>query len=56
LLHGNTAERDNYKLIGYGEGIHWLDLDEDISIEGLLAGHHSFESQKSLNKWLKSRP
>ena len=32
------AERQNYELIGDGEGIHWPELDEDISVEGLFAG------------------
>lgn len=55
LLHGTDIERNNYSLIGNGAGIHWPDLDEDISIQGLIAGHHSLESQKSLGKWLNSR-
>jgi Protein of unknown function (DUF2442) len=38
LLDGTEAERENFELIGEGEGIHWPDLDEDISVEGLLAG------------------
>ena len=53
LLHGTQKERDNYRLIGNGIGIHWPGLEEDISIQGLLAGHHSQESQSSLEKWLK---
>jgi hypothetical protein len=43
------------ELIGGGEGIHWENLDEDISIEGLLAGHASGESQASFKKWLEKR-
>ena len=39
LAHGSPAERENWRLIGEGEGIHWPDLDEDISVEGLLATH-----------------
>jgi len=42
-------------LIGRGEGIHWSDLDEDISIEGLLAGNPSGEGRKSFKKWLAKR-
>ncbi|HEO65960.1 MAG TPA: DUF2442 domain-containing protein, partial [Spirochaetes bacterium] len=34
---------------------HWEDLDEDISVAGLLTGKPSGESQSSFNKWLKSR-
>ena len=55
LLAGNKKERANYKLIGGGEGIHWPKLNEDILIEGLLAGRPSQESQTSLKKWLQKR-
>jgi hypothetical protein len=55
LAHGTVAERANGELIGRGLGIHWPDLDEDISVEGLLAGRASGKSQSSLSKWLKSR-
>ena len=55
LVHGTPKERNNWRLIGRGEGIHWEDLDEDISIEGLLAGHPSGESQTSFKKWLDQR-
>lgn len=55
LVHAIQDERDNWRLIGSGEGIHWSDLDEDISVEGLLAGRKSGESRKSLNRWLSAR-
>ena len=55
LLHGSDAERGNFRFIGGGEGIHWPDLDEDISIEGIVAGRPSGESQGSLQRWLDSR-
>ena len=55
LAHGTVAERSKWRLIGRGEGIHWPDLDEDISVEGMLAGRPSGESQLSLQKWLKRR-
>jgi hypothetical protein len=55
LLNGNKRERKNYELIGEGEGIHWPDIDEDISVEGILAGRRSGENQKSLDTWLKKR-
>jgi hypothetical protein len=42
-------------MIGRGHGIHWEDIDEDISVEGLLAGKPSGESQSSLKKWLEKR-
>ena len=55
LLHGSENERGNFRFIGGGEGIHWPDLDEDISIEGIVAGRPSGESQGSLQRWLDSR-
>ncbi len=55
LLHGSPAERANWRLIGQGEGIHWPDLDEDVSIQHLLLGKPSQESQGSLNRWLQAR-
>ena len=55
LAHGSALERANWRLIGEGEGIHWPELDEDISVEGLLAGRSSGESQQSLRRWLESR-
>jgi len=51
LLQGTVAERENYELIGEGEGIHWPEIDEDISVKGLLAGRRSAESAASLAKW-----
>lgn len=56
LTHGTPAERSNWRLIGRGEGVHWPDLDEDISVAGLLAGRPSGETQTSLRRWLGSRP
>lgn len=53
LLHGTPEERNNWRLIGNAEGIHWPDLDEDISVENLLLGKPSGESQASFEKWLK---
>ncbi|MEA1932887.1 MAG: DUF2442 domain-containing protein [Thermodesulfobacteriota bacterium] len=55
LLHATPAERNQWRLIGKGHGIHWEKIDEDVSIEGLLAGKPSGESQASLQKWLKQR-
>ncbi len=56
LQHGTAKERENWRLIGAGTGIHWPDLDEDVSVGGLLAGRSSGESPSSFNKWLASRP
>src|SRR5947199_6616812 len=55
LLHGSSDERKRWRLIGRGEGIHWSDLDEDISVDGLLAGRPSGESQRSFKRWLAER-
>ena len=55
LMHGTRKERGNWRLIGKGHGIHWNDLDKDISIENLLLGQASGESQSSFKKWLSSR-
>ena len=52
LLHSTEQERNNWRLIGKGQGIHWEDIDEDISIEALLAGRPSGESQESFKKCL----
>ncbi len=55
LVHGTAEEKNNWRLIGRGHGIHWDALDEDISVEGLLAGKSSGESQESFRKWLVGR-
>jgi hypothetical protein len=55
LACATSEERRNWRLIGKGHGIHWEDLDEDISVEGLLAGRPSGESQASFKKWLEGR-
>jgi hypothetical protein len=55
LAHGTADERNQWRLIGGGLGIHWEALDEDISIENLLAGKPSGESQASFKKWLQAR-
>jgi hypothetical protein len=53
LLHGTPEERSNWQVIGQGEGIHWPDLDEDISVESVLWGKPSGESQRSFRRWLE---
>ena len=55
LLRGTKKERNKCQLIGGGRGIHWPALDEDISVENLLAGQASTESQQSFQKWLAQR-
>ena len=55
LFHAAADERGRFRFIAGGEGIHWPDLDEDISVEGIVAGRPSCESPRSLQKWLESR-
>ncbi len=55
LFHGTNDERQNWRLLGDGYAIEWLDLDEHIGVEGLLAGRKSSESQHSIERWLTSR-
>ncbi|AFM24026.1 DUF2442 domain-containing protein [Desulfomonile tiedjei] len=55
LTYASPDELRNCRFIGDGEGIHWEDLDEDISIENIFSGEGSHESKHSLRKWLKSR-
>jgi len=55
LLHGTPEERNKWRLIGDGKGIHWPALDEDISVKNLILGKPSGESQKSFKKWLEAR-
>ena len=55
LAQGTETERAHWRFIGEGEGIHWPGLDEDISVEGLLAGRRSGETQASLRRWLDGR-
>ena len=55
LLHASSQERGNWRLIARGEGVHWPDVDEDISVAALIAGRPSSESAASLQRWLAAR-
>lgn len=55
LLHATSEERSNWSLIAPGEGIHWPDVDEDISVASIIAGRPSTESAASLERWLARR-
>lgn len=55
LAHGTEQERANWRLVGGGQGIYWPELDEDASVEGLLAGRRSGESRESLRRWLEAK-
>ena len=56
LVSGTATDRANWQVIGRGEGIHWPDLDEHISVDNLLSGARSGESQRSFKKRLATRP
>lgn len=56
LLHGTLEERNHWRLIGDGEGIHWKDLDEDISADFDPATLHDWpayieEMKKMVARW-----
>ena len=55
LEHATREERQEWMLIGDGNGIHWPAVDEDISVEALFRGLRSSESQASLSRWLLGR-
>lgn len=55
LVYATQTERNQWRLIGKGRGIHWENLDEDISVENLILGRPSSESQTSFEKWLAAR-
>jgi hypothetical protein len=55
LENATPSEREHWRLNGKGQGIHWEDIDEDISVEGLLAGKPSGESHASFKRWHQER-
>lgn len=55
LWHGTTEERNHFEIFGDGTYIHWPELDEDLTVAGLLAGRRSGENPHSLKKWLEAR-
>jgi Protein of unknown function (DUF2442) len=55
LVNGTSEELANWQLLAGGIGIHWPDLDEDISVAALLAGRRSGEIEASLQWWLSKR-
>ena len=50
LLHSSTKKRKNYVISGGGTGLHWDDLDEDISVKGLLLGRGDQTQRQPLEK------
>jgi len=55
LWHGTAEERSHFEIVGDGSYIHWPDLDEDLTVAGLLAGRRSGESPQSLKRWIEAR-
>ena len=55
LAAATSTERRRWELIGPGIGIHWPLIDEDVSIEALMAGQRSTESASSLRRWEAAR-
>jgi hypothetical protein len=55
LLQASMEERQRFRLIGGGEGIHWELLNEDVSVEGIVAGRRSMESAECFRRWLENR-
>jgi len=55
LVHGTSAERNDYELVGEDDAIHWAQLDEDIDLARLFEGGKSTESEDSIQRWLASR-
>jgi len=45
LAHAKQADLANFRLIGGGTGFHWVALDEDLSVESIVAGRRAFNSR-----------
>ena len=52
LSDATPKQRQNYEIIGDGQGVHWPDVDEDISIEGMLFGAPAHPPPPSV-RWIK---
>ena len=55
LLNATPEERSNWRLVAQGEGMHWPDVNEDISVASVIAGRPSAEGAASLQRWLTGR-
>lgn len=51
LSHARPEDREKWELIGQGHGIHWPELDEDISVENIILGQPSGEGARSFARW-----
>lgn len=56
LLNATPAQRERYELVGRGVGIHWPEVDEDISVENLLLPSSQLRSTPSRDSKLPPRP
>ena|SRR5215210_1254987 len=55
LFRATQAQRDRYELMGNGYGVHWPDVDEDLSAAGLLVGRPSVEYVPRSDKLRKAQ-
>jgi hypothetical protein len=55
LWNGSPEERAHVEILADGAYLHWPDLDEDVSVEGIVEGRRSGESSSSLKGWLAAR-
>ena len=55
LAHGTPLEQEAIRVSPASYGLHWPMLDEDLTIDGLIAGRISSESDASLERWLRDR-
>ena len=55
LWYATPDERLNLEVFGDGSYIHWPDVDEDLTVSGILEGRRSVESPDSIKKWLSTR-
>ena len=55
LVHATKKERENWEMMLDGEGFHWPDLDEDLSVDGFIKGRPSGESKRSFDRWLEAK-
>ncbi len=49
LAEATTEQRANWRLIGSGEGVHWPEVDEDISVRGMLDGVPAARSKRTVS-------
>ncbi len=54
LVYGTPEERANFEINGDGRYLRWPDLDEDLTVAGILLGRASGESQRSFKRWLEA--